>query len=235
MKSYIKRIDDTSNMVTSYSLSRRYGVIKTVYEQQTYTPNEDEYAEINEAMYDNRCDIHANFVMTIHKDNTKLGMPLYSKVLVYKVKIDIHVPFSVTAKLALFTDYSVAHVFDLCIDDTDNPGEKLPLPVGEHTLSFGVTPSSSITTIVPVTIDTDTMTVSVASATNAFYKGYTYYSIDNVSEMAPVVINPNPRLDETGHPVPEGLYAEIVGNDVDAGFASIEIEMYPISDNTLVG
>lgn len=228
MKSYYSKIDDKYNMVRDYSLSRSGGVLKRTRIEQNYTPNEDIQEELDESLYDNRRDVHMNFVATMHKGSYKLGMPLYDKVLVYRVKVNIHVPFTATAKLVIYTDYSVVHVFDLCETVND---QTVPL-TGEHILSFGVYPDLG-TEVTPIEIDTENMTASVINATSKIHDDRAFFAVDAESrEMCPIVINVNPRIDESGYITAEALYAEIVGNidEQDGGFASVEVEIYPVTD-----
>ena len=230
MRSFVQMIDDNTAKITSYKLSRTRGILKRVHTEKLNVINpEKEQAEL-ESMNDGFGDVYCAYTTPIHSDNYQMTIPIYYRLLLYALKLKIYSPFSDKAKLVIFTDYTVIHVFDLSDNGT-------AFDAGEYELIFHtIADTHTPETVTNAVIDNDNMLVNIYGASPITFDGdeFTYYSVIDPSvsggqpKVVPKLVNVNPIENENGVLLPDAIYFKIVGNTEESAFGSIETIIYPM-------
>ena len=219
MRTFVQLLDENTARVTSLSLSCRRGVLTRRKVEKINVKNESEAQRDAENVNDGFYDTYNVYTTPIHEDNYQFGIPIYYRFLLYQLKLKIYSDFSETAKLIIYTDYTVMHVFDLSTMHTE----------GEYTMVFHQeSETHTPEDVVSGTLDTDNRVADITGASEVLFAGdlFSFYKIDDV--YRPKFVNVNPIVNDAGVVIPDAVYIKIAGNTEASAFASIEATVYPL-------
>lgn len=230
MKTYRQKLDDETVRLTTYGLSRRFGVYNTVKIVNDRAPDVVLNQIYEENRHDYEIDIHKTFSATIHDDQSQIDIPMYYGFLPYKVQFTIHVPFDATTKLGIYTDNAVIYIFDLCGqgDTALEPGvyDLMFLPNIDSQTFNQMTPAV-------VTYNEEFGYVNMHGATVHTPSGSTvgFVKVKNGNDyrICPKVINiVGEQIASDGTRIAQQAHVRIFGNTNEAAFGSLSVEVFPM-------